>query len=319
MHVHDTTLRIHKKGEYMDKKEINRKEICRKASLERWHPTIPKATHEGKINIGGQIIECDVLKDGRRILRHRAFSNAMGKSKASHEMREGSIRLKIPVFVCANNLRPYLGKEILEGGAQIFYKSKNGRKLIGYDATMLPETCKVYVKADDDNSLLEQQKPIAAICRAMLYSLASVGIIALVDEATGFQEERAKNELQELLKVYISQELMPWTKKFPAEFFKQVYKLHGWNYPKIGKNHPQYVAKFINKYVYRRLPIGILERLNEINPPNDNGNRKHRHHQNLSEQGLDNLNKQIVQTITLMKISKDLNQFDKFMDEVQED
>ena len=294
---------------------MNRSEICRKAVNERWHPTIPKATHEGVIFIGDQMLECDVLPDGRRILRHKTFAKAMGKAKSNHEETERAKSLKIPVFVCANNLTPYLKAENLEGGDQILYKGKDGRRLIGYDATLLPKLCKVYVKADDDNALQNQQKSIANVCRSILYSLASVGIVALIDEATGYQEERARDELQKILDAYISEELRQWTKKFPNEFFKQIYRVHGWNYPKIGKNHPQYIGKFINKYIYERLPPGILEELKNKNPANENGNRIYRHHQFLTDNfGDDNLKLQINQIISYLKICSNIKELDDILE-----
>lgn len=38
---------------------------------------------------------------------------------------------------------------------------------------------------------------------------ARVGITALVDEATGYQYDREKNELQKILKAYIAEDLLP--------------------------------------------------------------------------------------------------------------
>ncbi len=275
-------------------------ESCIKANHERWNPTIPKATHEGVSFIGDQSLECDVLPDGRRILRAKTFAKAMGRKRSGTKDKERAKMLNLPIFVCANNLTPYLEKEIHERGELIFYKGKNGQKLQGYDANFLPAACKVYTKADDDNLLQLQQKPIANVCRSILYSLASVGIVALIDEATGYQEARALDELQKILDNYISEELRGWTQKFPNEFFKQVYRLHGWEYPKLRKNHPQYVGQLINKYVYEKLPPGVI---------------RYRYHQFLTESiGDKNLNNQIVQVITLMKVSKDLNEFNELME-----
>lgn len=293
---------------------MDRREIGRKAANERWNPTIPRATHSGILQIGNSEIACDVLEDGRRVLRHKTFARAMGKGKPANSDMERAISLKIPVFLCANNLSPYLEQDILERGEQIFYKGKDGRKLIGYEASLLPAACKTYVKAFHDNALQKQQIPFALACQSMLYGLATVGVISLVDECTGYVEQRNRDELQIILNKYIAEELRSWTKKFPNEFFKQVYRLHGWEYPK-KTNHPQYVGKIINKYVYEKLPKGVLEELKNRNPVNDNGTRKHRHHQLLTEDiGDDNLNKQITQTITVMKLSENIDQFKKMMD-----
>jgi hypothetical protein len=297
-------------------KTMTNQERARKAVNERWHSTLPRSKHSGILNIAGQEIACDVLQDGRRVLRHGTFARAMGKAKAKSEDVERANALKIPVFVSANNLTPYLEPIISERGEQILYKGIDGRRFIGYDASLLPEACKVYVRADDAGILQKQQKPVAQVCRSMLYGLASVGISALIDECTGYQEFRERNELQQILNKYISEELREWTKKFPNEFFKQIYRIHNWEYPKIG-NHPQCIGKFINKYIYGKLPEGILDELMKKNPSNEYGNRKYRHHQFLSEDiGDDNLKKQIVQTITVMKLSNNIDQFKEFIEKI---
>ncbi len=290
------------------------KERAKKGADERWHPTIPKATHSGILNIGGQEIACDVLKDGRRVLRQKTFSKSMGKGKPSGEDARRALDTKIPVFVCAKNLSPYLEEDFLRRATEVYYKTSDGRKVIGYDATVLPEACKIYVRAESDGILQKQQLPIAQMCKIMLYGLATVGITALIDSCTGYEEIRERDALNKILNSYISEELRVWTAKFPTEFFKQVYRIHGWEYPKLG-NHPQYVAKFINKNIYEKLPQGVLDALSQANPKNENGFRKYRHHQFLTEDiGDDNLKKQIVQVITVMKLSENKEEFKNLID-----
>lgn len=297
-----------------DAKTMTNTDRAKKAAEERWNPTIPKATHSGILIIAGKEIACDVLEDGRRVLRHQTFAKVMGKSKPGSEEVERARMLKIPVFVTANNLTPYLTKVLTERGEEIFYKGIDGRKLIGYDATLLPETCKIYVQAENDGVLQKKQITIAQICKTILYGLATVGITALIDDCTGFVEVRERNELQKILDKYIAQELREWTRKFPNEFFKQTYRIHGWDYPKI-RNHPQYLGKFINKYIYDKLPSGVLKELQKKNPTNGNGCRKYKHHQFLTEDiGDDNLKKQIVQVITVMKLSENIEEFKKMID-----
>lgn len=278
---------------------------------ERWHPTIPKATHSGILRIGGFEIECDVLEDKTRIIRRKPFLKAMGRGIPGSKETKREADTNLPVFLIANNLTPYLEGDFKKRVATINYKGPNNQKLIGYDARLLPEACKIYVQAEHDNVLQENQMKIAATCKAMLYGLATVGIISLVDDATGFTLEREKTELQKILEKYIEEELRQWTKVFPDSFFQQVYRLHGWEYPK-KTNHPSCLGGFINQYIYEKLPEGVLEELKKKNPTNQNGNRKHRHHQFLTlEIGEDNLKKQITSITAIMRVSDDLTQFKK--------
>jgi hypothetical protein len=285
------------------------------AAIERWHPTVPKATHTGTLIIAGQEIACDVLADGTRVLRKKTVLKAIGRGTPGSKDVKRAKGLNLPIFISANNLTPYLKHEILEEGSLIMYRGIDGRKLQGYKATILPEICKIYVQADHDGVLADNQLKIAGVCKAMLYGLATVGIIALVDDATGYVEKRNRDELQKILENYISEELRPWTKKFPNEFFKQVYRLHGWEYPRLQKNHPQYIGKIINKYVYEKLPPGVIEELKKKNPVNESGIRSYRHHQFLTEDiGDDNLNKQIMQVVTVMKLSSNIDEFKQLIE-----
>ena len=128
---------------------------------------------------------------------------------------------------------------------------------------------------------------------------------ALVDEATGYQAERGPDDLSWFLEAYIARELLPWTKRFPDEFFKCIYTLHGWDYKEGGHEHPVLVGKLINELVYEPLPPGVLVELRKKNPPNEKGNRKYRHHQLLTaDTRQPHLDKQIVPLTTLMRAAR---------------
>lgn len=299
---------------------MDTKERAKKAADARWHQSpLPKATHSGILTIGNQEISCDVLEDGRRVLRQRTMLRAIGKSNLGKYDYARGEALNLPAFLTANNLMPYLKPDFAEKGQLIIYRSPDGRKITGYEAPLLPEVCKIYVQAEADGVLADSQLKIAKVCKSMLCALATVGIVSLVDEVTGYVELRNRSELQRILENYIAEELRAWTKKFPNEFFKQVYRLHGWEYSKLQKYHPQCLGKIINKYIYEALPPGVLEELKQKNPPDENGNRRYRHHQFLTPDiGDDNLKKQITQVITLMKISDNMDTFKSMVEKLKE-
>ncbi len=109
---------------------------------------------------------------------------------------------------------------------------------------------------EDKKEIPRRYAHIVKACDRVIRGLAGVAIIALVDEATGYQYDRAKDELSKILSAYISPKLLPWTQRFPHEFFRLVYKLYGWEYKAGTVKHPQYLGKFINKYVYGQMPSG---------------------------------------------------------------
>lgn len=199
----------------------------------------------------------------------------------------------------------------------ILYKPKgSGANARGYPATVLPKICGVILDASKAGKLRSYQYPMRDMAEGLIRGLAGVGIIALVDEATGYQEERAKDELTKILEAYIAPELMPWTRKFPDEFFKQTYRLHNWEYkPENAKRGPRYVGKLIKKYVYEELPPGVLQELERLNPPNEKWQRRHKHSQYLTpDTGNEHLDKQIMLVTMLMRISGSKAEFGRLFE-----
>jgi hypothetical protein len=294
-----------------------RKEIAKQGGLAKSCKGLPRATHGGTLKLGDKEIDCGVLPDKTRVISCSSITNALGLSRKGSEERRRAKQANLPTFLMSTALTPYFQQVFDEGTHLIEYVNKKGSKTQGMKAEFLPKICEIYLKAMLEGRLQSQQIPIAKSCEIILSALAKVGVIALVDESSGYQEERAKNELQQLLEKYISEELRPWTLRFPNEFFKQIYRLHGWDWPKVNKNHPQYVGKLINDYIYKKLPPGILEELEKINPTNEKGIRNHRHHQFLTDNiGDDNLQKQITQVVTLMRVSDNLDDFKKLAEKI---
>ncbi len=143
--------------------------------------------------------------------------------------------------------------------------------------------------------------------------LAHVGVVALVDEATGYQVDRDKAELHAILAAYISKELMPWTSRFPLDFYKEMFRLRNWPFSHISKvKGPRYAGKLTNELVYKKLPPGVLGELRKLNPPNEKWQRKHKLFQFLSaEIGNPHLEKQVAVVTTLMRISPNWRAFER--------
>jgi hypothetical protein len=155
-----------------------------------------------------------------------------------------------------------------------------GQLAYGYEATILPELCDAVLAAREKKALNYQQEDIAKQCEILVRAFAKVGIIALVHEATGYQEYREREMLQEILKRYISDELLAWVRTFPMEFYKQVFRLKGWNW-NAGRMSP-IMGNIVNDLVYARLAPGVLEELKRRHPVTEKGYREHQHFQHLT-------------------------------------
>lgn len=245
------------------------------------------ATHRGEVPIADTRIPCAVLDDGTRVLTENGITNALlgsrsGASKRLKKAHSGDGAL-LPLFLAPSNLSPYITQDLIDGPLKpIAYRDGN-RVVIGFEANALPTMCDVWLKARRDGALQEQQKDKAMKAEMLMSGLAYVAVVALIDEATGYQEVRDKQALQAILDAYLRKELAAWAKRFPDEFYEQMFRLRGWEWRGRKVNPPSVVGHYTNDLVYERLAPGIVEELEKLNPKTERGRRKSRHHQWLTD------------------------------------
>ena len=166
----------------------------------------------------------------------------------------------------------------------------------------MPKVCEVYLQARDEGVLLKTQEKFAKSCEILMRGLAHIGIIALVDEATGYQEIRDRKDLQIILDKYLLAERAKWAKRFPDEFYKEIFRLRDWEWRGMKVNRPSVVGHYTNDIVWDRLAPGVHEELKRLNPKTQRGRRKSLHHQWLTEDiGHPALQKHLNGVTVLMK------------------
>lgn len=254
------------------------------------------------LKLGAVEIPCYVLEDGTRVLSGRAMQKALGYEGSSGDWLKNFIGTKnitsnIDPEILAGVLKPIKFKRIDAGGSQpITY---------GYAATALIDLCDVLITLNKAGVLRDNQKIFAEQAEIIIRSVAKVGIIALIDEATGYQHNREKDELQKILSAYIAAELLPWQKRFPDEFYQEIFRLNGWDFTVNGiHNRPGVIGTWTKQLIYNLLPTGVLEELERKTPKSIAGNKTARLHQGLTlDIGEPHLEKQLISVITLMNIS----------------
>lgn len=294
-----------------------RSAIAKKGAEARWKDggELPRETHAGELVIGDRVIPCSVLEDGRRVLSQRAVMRTMGASMGGHQSAEDAAgdAAKLPRFMARKSLIPFIDSELmmlLEN--PVLYRGRRGGKAsLGYEATALPKICSTILNARDAGSLRPQQMPMAIVADMLIRAFAQVGIIALIDEATGYQAERDKDELQKFLALYLTEERLKWVSTFPSEFFSHIFRLKNWKRPISAQARPPMMGKIINKIVYERLPEGVLAELQQRNPVDyESKRRKWKHHQFLSNDvGHPDLRVHIQQLLALMRASRSWDEF----------
>lgn len=275
---------------------------------------ILKAGYQGKLPIMEFIISCAVLEDETRILVERSVANAFGvKGSGAYwlKKRKDEKGALLPEYISAKYLKPYIKKDVYEKLLKpIVYINKQGKEVSGIPATVLPDICDIWITAREKGALNKLQEKIAENAYILLKGFAHIGIIALVDEATGFDKVVHERALHKMFEQYINKELLPWTKSFPNEFFEEIFRLNFWSYNPRSVKRPSVMGKWINTYVYDQLPPGVLEELKRRTPKDSKGRRKHRFHQLLTlDIGNPHLEKQVVAVVTLFRASSNWRVF----------
>jgi hypothetical protein len=264
-----------------------RKEIASKAAKARWEkqnlPVADYGSPDRPLKLLDTEIPCYVLSDGTRVLTQEGFMSALGRARKAKGGTGSSTGVdKMPPFLMAGNLKPLITDELIRSTAPVNFRLPSGGSAWGYRAELLPQVCNIYLTARDQKILLSAQRHLAAKADMLVRGLAETGIIALVDEATGYQQVRARDALQAFLDRFLRKELAAWVKTFPDEFFQELFRLKRWKWKGTSKR-PGVVGKYINDLIYDRLGPGVLDELKKKNPSDANGRRKAKHFQWLTE------------------------------------
>ncbi|MEZ5405114.1 MAG: P63C domain-containing protein [Verrucomicrobiia bacterium] len=193
---------------------------------------------------------------------------------------------------------------------------RGGKPAIAYEATILPRLCDAVLEARKQNkNLSKRQSEVAEQCEIITRVLAKVGIIALVDEVTGYQDVRDRQALQKILDKYLNDEWAKWSRTFPDDYYKELFRLNDVPYPTANGIRPSYVGHWTNDIVYSRLAPGVKSALKVKNPRLQSGNRARRHHQYFTRDfGHPELKQHLSNIIFLMKVCKTYDEFKEKLD-----
>lgn len=297
-----------KKGGQARAKKLSKSQrsvAARRAALARWSKEgkeLPQATHEGVLHIGDAEISCYVLANGERVMSTRGIMKGLGRVWRGRKY-PGT---QLPVFLEAKNLKPFISEDLIAGPNMVKFLTPGKDPFVaeGYHAELMPAICDTYLKAREAGVLTPSQVKVAAQAEILMRGFAHVGIIALVDEATGYQRDRSRDELAKILEAFVAKEIQKWLKTFDLEFYELICEIRDEPISR-AKKRPQYFGKLTNNLIYQRLAPGVLDELERLNPTNAKGQRKRKHFQHLTpDMGHPKLKEHLAGVTTAMKMAK---------------
>ena len=304
------------------RKEISKLGIQTRWENERKKEFLPHVIlKRDDLNLAGVKIPCAIIEDidnpddAVRVLTDNGISTAIfgttTPSGASKRLKTAANEsgLLLPVFLAPSQLKPFIKESELEILKPISYV--DGTKiLVGYDARILPIVCDIWLRARAEDALLPVQLDKAKKAEVLMRALAHVGIIALVDEATGFQSLRAKDALAKILEAFVEKELQPYVKKFPVDYYKEICRLRELPFNALSVKRPSYFGHITNDIVYRRLAPGVWKELKKLASKEENRKTKpHLHRYLTSDIGDPRLRELITKVVTIMQLSSNWHDF----------
>jgi hypothetical protein len=296
-----------------------RRALAQKAAAARWAEDIEQATHGAEdrpLKIGEIEIPCYVLADERRVITQVGMVRALGMVRGGSSHKGGT---RLAGFVDGEALRPFISEAIRAGTQKaIRFRTPFGILAFGFEATLLADICDAILAARAAGALHHQQYHIAERCELLVRGFARVGIIALIDEATGYQKDRARDALADILEQFIAKELRPYIKLFPSDFYENLFRLRGLEFPRDTGKKPQYFGHLTNDIVWARLAPGVLEELRTIVPKRASGRgRKFPFTRWLTEDiGHPKLREHLASVTTIMKLSDEYDDFENKLERI---
>lgn len=224
-------------------------------------PEVFYGSPDTPLEIGGVKLECYVLDDAdkTRIITAGAAGVGLGFHPASASAR-------LVNLVTSERITSFVNKELLDQlqtPIRFKYPSSN---IVGsaYPATILADICDAILAARKDGKLQAQQMHIAAQAEILVRGFARVGIVALIDEVTGYQRDRKRDALAAILEKFVSKEMRPWLKTFQLDFFEELCRVWGYAMPEKPGAYPPVFAHVIRNIVYDRLAPGVRSQLQEL-------------------------------------------------------
>lgn len=262
-----------------------RKEIARRAVNARWarikalntgetKEKLPVAKYKGVLRLVDREIPCYVLNDEQRVIGRLAATEMLTGIK-----RQGDLES----YIRAHNLALFINAKDISERMVSFHLPEVDQLRIevrGLPHDVLLEVCRGFMRALEASEhpgtgvkLTPRQREIAMQAGLFLAACSDIGLLALIDEATGYQYDRARDALEVKLKAYLEDEMRQWEKTFPDELWREFGRLTGWS--KSVTQRPKYWGKLVLELVYEYLDHDVIQWLRENAPAPRHGQNYH--------------------------------------------
>jgi len=288
---------------------------------------MPTSEYRGILRFGDIEVECHVLDTEQRVITQRGLGQlfGVGAEQGYFGRSIGRIialcrRLALEPNTNAERATERGAKHGLPGSSidqnpniharldavPIMFHAGQPGVARGYDAEAVMRICEALLAAREHGWLRQSQLPLAQRAEKIVRACARVGLVALIDEATGYQLHRRKADLQQKFYWWLTDDFHAWTRVFHPEFYEHIERWYGRDYD--GKRPPYHAQEFTHRYVYAKLDPDVAGELKRRNPQPEKGRNLH---QLFSPKALDLLQRYMDALLPIMRLARDRPHFER--------
>jgi hypothetical protein len=268
---------------------------------------VPFAQYKGDLDMMGTGLEmsCYVLSTGQRVIGRTSTTEMLTGVKGGGDLEK---------YLGVNSLKEFIDvAEVIDSMVEFTIpeiEASTGRKVKGLTAESVIEVCQGFVRALQESQhsskvkLTQRQRDMAIQASMFLSACAKTGLVALIDEATGYQYERAEDALRMKIKLFLEEEMRAWEKTFPDELWKEFGRLTKWQ--GSINSRPKYWGKLVMELVYTYLDPDVADWLKQNKPKPRSG--KNYHQWMSSQYGLKRLTEHIWMVIGMARACKTMHE-----------
>src|SRR5262249_46604145 len=122
---------------------------------------------------------------------------------------------KLRAFLSHKEIKPFVPKELamaMKEPVRFIRPGRGGKAAIAFEATLLIDLCDTIIEAYNEGALPKSSYFLVRQAQIITSSFAKAGIIAAVDEVTGYQAVRERDAIQKILDKYLHDYARRWSK-----------------------------------------------------------------------------------------------------------
>lgn len=207
------------------------------------------------IEIGPVEIPCYVLEGEIRVITKRGMAEALGL-----EPRGNSL----VVMAGRKSIKPFFPKDFSLAAKEFHFKTESGVMAHGYEATTLATIIEAVISAWHAGKLHHTQTHIFMQCAVLSAGFVRAGIIALIDEHTGYEKIKTTKSVRDaVIEACVNPELVSWMKQVPDDWWSEMLRVCG-KTDSPPDYCPIWLGKLFKRVVWDYMPLGVYDEVSGL-------------------------------------------------------